>query len=235
MRSPIYPFVFDSVALALVTTMGVHWVLCAPRKAHGPRVITVADAKDYRMDDDYYYFGFDSEEARADANERVLVRIDEIRAEGRKKPHHLVVARLAGESIRWLILATGAFECINEGFGPVYGFDTVQDLEAAVARLQACLEFTPDIRLCHLSRPNGELTARDLAKPTPPIPCPGGGHWFTDEAYGCPDCNPITLLTKRQMAEQDLKAGKIFESQTDEEWERERAGYLAIIAEEDAK
>jgi hypothetical protein len=37
------------------------------------------------------------------------------------------------------------------------------------------------------------------------------------------------------MAEQDLKAGKIFESQTDEEWERERAGYLAIIAEEDAK
>jgi hypothetical protein len=122
-RSPIYPFVFDSVALALVTTMGVHWVLCAPRKAHGPRVITVADAKDYRMDDDYYYFGFDSEEARADANERVLVRIDEIRAEGRKKPHHLVVARLAGESIRWLILATGAFECINEGFGPVFAGD----------------------------------------------------------------------------------------------------------------
>src|ERR1035437_10539310 len=125
-RSPIYPFVFDSVALALVTTMGVHWVLCAPRKAHGPRVITVADAKDYRMDDDYYYFGFDSEEARADANERVLVRIDEIRAEGRKKPHHLVVARPAGGGIRRVVFGPGAVEGINQGGGGGYCFCTLQ-------------------------------------------------------------------------------------------------------------
>ena len=160
MRSPIYPFVFDPVALALVTTMGLHWVLCAPRKAHGPRIVAIADAKDFRVDDDYYYFGFESEEARAVANERVLVRIDEIRAEGRKKPHALIVDGVpGGQSIRWLTLATGTFQSDTKSIVPVdggeklsvliYPFDTAEEVERAMTRVQVCPEFAPEMRLGH--------------------------------------------------------------------------------------
>jgi hypothetical protein len=38
LRSPIYPFAPDPVVAALMATMGMAWVLRAPRKAHGPRV-----------------------------------------------------------------------------------------------------------------------------------------------------------------------------------------------------
>lgn len=160
MRSPIYPFEFNPTSHALVTTMGLHWVLCAPRKAHGPRIVAIADAKDFRVDDDYYYFGFESEEARADANERVLVRIDEIRAEGRKKPHALIVDGVpGGQSIRWLTLATGTFHSDTTSMVPVdggeklsvliYPFDTAEEVERTMTRVRARPEFTPEMRLGH--------------------------------------------------------------------------------------
>ena len=160
MRSPIYPFTPDPVVAALVATMGMAWVLRAPRKVHGPRVVAIADAKDFRVDDDYYYFGYESEEARADANERVLVRIDEIKAEGRTKPHALIVDGVpGGQSIRWLILATGTFQSDTKSIVPVdggeelsvliYSFDTAEEVERAMARVRACPEFTPTMRLGH--------------------------------------------------------------------------------------
>ena len=140
--------------------MGMAWVLRAPRKVHGPRVVAIADAKDFRVDDDYYYFGYESEEARADANERVLVRIDEIKAEGRTKPHALIVDGVpGGQSIRWLTLATGTFQSDTKSIVPVdggaemkvliYPFDTAEEVEAAMTRVRARPEFTPEMRLGH--------------------------------------------------------------------------------------
>ena len=172
MRSPIFPVVFDPATAALVATMGLPWVLRAPRKAHGPRVIIVGDAKDYRADDDYYYFGFESEDARVDANERILVRIDEIKADGRKKRHALIVDGVPdGQSIRWLTLATGTFQSDTKSIVPVdggeklsvliYPFDTAEEVERAMTRVRVRPEFTPQMRLGHWQA-DEELMARDL-------------------------------------------------------------------------
>jgi hypothetical protein len=62
------------------------------------------------------------------------------------------------------------------------------------------------------------------------IPCPG----CTD--YSCPThgCPPEKLLTRRQVAARNLREGPQFH-ETDAEWEVEKAKWLAIIAEEDAK
>ena len=157
-RSPIYPLVAGPVALALVASMRLPWVLGAERKAHGQRSIYIAAAKDPRMDDDYYYFGFETEEARVAANERILVRIAEIKAEDRKKPHALIVDGIHKRS-RWLTLATGTFPSDTRKIVPVgggaemkvliYPFDTAEEVERAMARVKVCPEFTADITLGH--------------------------------------------------------------------------------------
>jgi hypothetical protein len=55
--------------------------------------------------------------------------------------------------------------------------------------------------------------------------------------YMCAECGTDKLLTRRQVAERNLREGKgfIFTNETDEEWEAEKAKWLAVIAEEDAK
>jgi hypothetical protein len=115
---------------------------------------------DFRVDDDYYYFGFESEEARADAHQRALVRIAEIREEGWKKPHHLKIFGLEPRGLlRWIELATGMYGCReNEAR---YGFDTVEELEAAVDRVRVCPEYRPEYQLLHISQPNGKPMVRE--------------------------------------------------------------------------
>lgn len=157
MASPIYPVVLDPEAAALVMTMrGVVCVLRAPRKAHGPAVVAIADAARCVMDDDYYYFGYASEAAESAANERILTRIDELRAAGRKKPYRLVVTGLKDqESLRWLKLSVGAWHCELAG-PPQYGFDSVAEVEAAMARVRQRPEYRPEIGLAVQEvQPNG--------------------------------------------------------------------------------
>jgi hypothetical protein len=65
------------------------------------------------------------------------------------------------------------------------------------------------------------------------VPCPG--CWdYSCPTHGCP---PEKLLTRRQVAERNLREGKgfIFTDETDEQWEAEKAKWLAVLAEEDAK
>lgn len=169
----MFDVALDPKAAALVATMeGVAGVLRAPRRAHGPGIIAIAGAKAYRADDDYYYFGFASAEAVREANERILARIEVIKMEARDKPHYLVVTNLAGQSIRWLTLSIGKFDCARNEIdmrdgekvsGPTYGFDTEEDVEAAALRVRLCPEFKPGMGLFHVSRSNGKnLNVRPL-------------------------------------------------------------------------
>ena len=61
-------------------------------------------------------------------------------------------------------------------------------------------------------------------------PCPGCDDW------DCPQ-HGYKILTKREVAERNLREGKgfIFTDETDEQWEAEKAKWLAVLAEEDAK
>jgi hypothetical protein len=61
--------------------------------------------------------------------------------------------------------------------------------------------------------------------------CPGGCNDYMCPKHGCP---PETFLTRKQVAERNLRDGPLFGA-SDEEWEREAAGYRATIAEDDAK
>jgi hypothetical protein len=62
------------------------------------------------------------------------------------------------------------------------------------------------------------------------VPC-RGCYDYSCPTHGCPS---EKLLTRRQVAERNLREGPQFH-ETDEEWEVEKAKWLAIIAEEDAK
>jgi hypothetical protein len=64
----------------------------------------------------------------------------------------------------------------------------------------------------------------------PDVPCTGCYD------HSCPTCGcpKEKFTTPRQRAEENLKAGNIFDVPEDE-WEREAAGYRAILAAEDAK
>jgi hypothetical protein len=143
-----YPVVLDPKAAALVMTMrGVVCVLRTPRKAHGHAIVAIAAAAGCVMDDDYYYFGYASEAAQAAAHERILTRIEQLRAAGREKPYRLVVTGLNDEeSVRWLTLSVGAWDCKLAG-PPQYGFDSVAGVEAAIARVRQRPEYRPEIGL----------------------------------------------------------------------------------------
>jgi hypothetical protein len=173
----LFDVVLDPEAAALVATMhGMAGVLRAPRRAHGPGIIAIAEASAYRCDDDYYYLGFTYEPDRIAANKRILARIREIRREGLRKQNWLLVANLLEEgSFRWLTLAAGTFASDDgeetddheivchpitlpsgeQVAGPIFGFESAEELDAAAQRLRLRPEFQPEMTLYRLSRPNG--------------------------------------------------------------------------------
>jgi hypothetical protein len=143
------------------------------RKAFGPGVIPVMAATAFRENDDYYFFGYDTPAAARAADERISSFRTEILAANSEKPHTLMVVGIPEkQNTRWLTLATGTFD--HDGYHTVlengkklavllFGFDSVDEVEAAAERVRVRPQFGGKMGLFHLSRPDGgELDMRKL-------------------------------------------------------------------------
>jgi hypothetical protein len=148
-------------------------VIQAVRKAFGPGVIPIMAAAAFRENDDYYFFGFDTPAAARAADERINGFRAEILAANSGKPHTLMVVGIPEkQNTRWLTLATGTFD--HDGYHMVmengkklavllFGFESVEEVEAAAERVRVRPQFGRKMGLFHLLRPDGgELNMRKL-------------------------------------------------------------------------
>lgn len=148
----------------------VFQILCKP---FGPGIIPVAAADTYRETEDYYFLSFDADEAARAADERIKIFRAEIVSASTRKPHRLMTVGIPKrQNTCWLTLATRAFS--YDGYNLVgaggkkvavlvFGYDSVEEVEAAAQRVRACPQFGARMGLFHLSRPDGgERKMRDL-------------------------------------------------------------------------
>lgn len=161
----------DAEAAAAQQTLGTPHMIRATRRAFGPGIATEISADAYHETGDYVYFGFLTADSAQLANESLEQRRHQLRVEGLKKPHCLMIAGLPlGSETRWLTLAVGVFECdrkrmvMRPGAGPsklmlFFGFDSQQEVVEAAARVRECPEYkqsTTKLALYRLSRHNGK-------------------------------------------------------------------------------